>query len=244
MTLSATLFAFDIPMALYNCYIWVIPLVIFGALFGLRWKVGMWGNSISLGAVLFSILVAVGWWEDLAFFLKEQFPAWLFVADGVAIWTIFIVSLLILDTATRLMSSVKVKYADVLERVGNGIALFLLSTVLYAFFLFAEEVGPVGAKFNTDTPGDSVAVKMFRMLSDGNLSGFTKVTQFDDRGNFRELHLKRRQALMYNALSKENVLDKIKADEADAAKAKRHDRSTVQNKKPEAVQNNKGSDDE
>ena len=41
---------------------------------------------------------------------------------------------------------------------------------------------------------------MLRVLSDGNLSGFTQQTQFDSEEQFRALHLKRRQAIMCNML--------------------------------------------
>ena len=190
----------SIPHVMYMIYGYAVPVVILAVLYGFRWKVGMWGNCLSLGAVLFSILVAVGWWEDVACLLAQQAPVVLFLADCMAIWGIFLVTLLILDALTRTMSTIKVKYADIVENIGNGIVLFLLFLALYGFFLFAEDVGPVGENHGVETPGDSMAIQMFRYLSDGNLAGFTGVSQFDSDGKFRELHLKRRQALMYNAL--------------------------------------------
>ena len=188
-------------MALYHIYGWVVPIIILAALFGFRWKVGMWGNILSLGAVLLSFLIAVGWWENLAYFLTKQAPVLLFVADTVAFFTIFLVSLLILDLATRHMSTIKVKYADQVEKIGNGVALFLLSSALYVTYLFgAGDLGAVGEHHNAPVPGDSVTITALRILSAGNLSGFTQVSQFDSRGDFRRLHLERRQALMHTML--------------------------------------------
>ena len=195
-----TLFATSVPMVMWYIYGYTIPIVILAVLYGFRWKVGMWGNFLSLGCVLFSILVAIGWWEEIAYFTAQQIPTMLFFADGVAIWGIFLIMLALLDLATRSMSAVKVKFADIVENVGNGIVLFLLFLALYGFFLFAEELGPVGEHANVSAPGDSIAVQIFRMLSDGNLSGFTGGNQFDDKGNFRDLHLQRRQALMLNVM--------------------------------------------
>lgn len=219
-----TLFAISIPMVLYYCYGYAVPIVILAVLFGFRWKVGFWGNAVSLGTVLFSILVAVGWWEDLAQLIAKQLPAILFFADCIAIWLIFLVTLLLLDFAARGMSQVKVKYADMVEKIGNGLALFLLFITLYGFYLFAEELGPVGERVDANTPGDSVAVQVFRILSAGNLSGFTKTQQFDDQEKFRELHMKRRQAIMSNVLNKDEddgVISALKGTEEQVNKMKR-----------------------
>jgi hypothetical protein len=202
-----TLFAFSIPMVLYHIYGWVVPIVILAALFGLRWKVGMWGNILSLGAVLLSFLIAVGWWENLAYLLAKQAPMLLFVADCIAFFTIFLLSLLILDFATRYMSTIKVKYADTVEKVGNGVALFLLSSALYVTYLFgAGDLGAVGEHHNVQlTAGEQnpITIQALRLLSVGNLGAFNpdNVSRFDRDGNFRELHLQRRQALMLNMLN-------------------------------------------
>ena len=191
----------DIPGILYQIYVYAVPVIILATLFGFRWKVGMWGNILSLGAVLFSALIAAGWWEDLAELLAKQVPKMLFLADGIAFWTIFVVSLLFLDAATRFASTVKVKYADTIENYGNGVVLFLLFAALYGIFLFAEELGPVGEHIDgVDVSSDTVAVQLLRVLSGGNLSGFTRSNQFDGNAEHRKLHLQRRQALMYNML--------------------------------------------
>jgi hypothetical protein len=195
-----------IPLVLYKIYIVAIPLIILASLFGFRWKVGLWGNCLTCGAVLFSFLIAAGWWEDAAALIAGQAPALLFVADCVAFWTIFVVSLLILDTATRFISTVKVQYAGLVESIGNGIVIFFLCMALYGTFLFAEDIGPVGARIDDAVPRDSGEIHMLRILSAGNLSGFSQGNQFDDTGKFRELQLQRRQAIMYNVLEKEGSI--------------------------------------
>ena len=190
-------------MVLYHIYGWVVPIIIFAALFGLRWKVGMWGNILSLGAVLLSFLIAASFWESLAYLLGTNVPQMLFVADCVAFFTIFLISLLILDFATRCMSAVKVKYADQVEKIGNGVALFLLASALYMTYLFGSvDLGTVGEHHDAQARGDSITIGALRILSAGNLGAFNQdnVRQFDARGEFRDLHLKRRQALMHTML--------------------------------------------
>jgi signal transduction histidine kinase len=218
------LFAVSIPMVLYYIYGYAVPLTILAVFYGFRWKTGLWSNILSLGAVMFSVLVAVGWWEELAFLLAKKFPSWLFVADCVAIWTIFLVTLLVMDTLTRLMSTIKVKFSDIAENVGNGAVLFLLFLVMYGFFRFAEELGPVGEHHSTETVAEStIPINMFRLLSAGNLSGFTTAQQFDDRGDFRELHQKRRRALMYNVTSSDAKSIQFKDDKIKIETLKRND---------------------
>jgi len=199
-----------VPLYLYYSHDVVVPLIVFGALYGLRWKVGMWGNLISLGAVLFSFLIAIGWWESLAYFLAQQVPRMVYLADCVAFWTIFVVSLSLLDLATRFMSKVKVKYTDMVENIGNGVALFLLATSICITYSFAyHDLGPVGENHDfqlTEGQKNPLTFTALRMLSIGNLAGFTQVNRFDgihDPGkSLRERQLKRRQALMLNMIEK------------------------------------------
>jgi len=208
-----TLFAVSIPLVLYQIYGVAVPLVILAALYGFRWKAGMWGNCVTLGAVLFSILIAFGWWEDAAYLLAQQVPAMCYIADCVAFWTLFLVSLLILDTATRSMSSIKVKYNDIVENVGNGIALFLLFLALLGVHSIANgHMGMVGEVKNppaNSNSGANAVISVIRLLSEGNLSTFTSGNQFDDTGKFLNRHLQRRQALMTNAEKAEGPWQQI-----------------------------------
>lgn len=209
-------------MIMWHIYGYAVPVVILAVMFGLRWKVGMWGNCLSLGAVLFSFLIAAGWWEDLAYFLSKQMPAMLFLADGIAFWLIFVVSLLFLDGLTRFASTVKVKYTDMVESIGNGVVLFFLFVALYGTYLFAEELGPIGDRSGvTLSSRDNIATPALRILSAGNLSGFTKVNQFDASGNFRKLHLQRRQAIMANVLSKEGAFAALQSPSGNFSSMKR-----------------------
>ncbi|MDR3233396.1 MAG: hypothetical protein LBT46_07015 [Planctomycetaceae bacterium] len=193
-----------IPGILFVCYGYAVPLVIYAAMYGIRWKEGLWGNLVSAGCVWFAALIAAGWWEDVSYLLCFQLPGWMFYADSVALWLIFLLALIILDGCTRAMSGVKVYFADGLEKAGNGVAIFILATSLYGFFLFAEDMSPVGAVINfesltAEAPQDTLFVKTLRLLSAGNLSSFTKPVQFDTYQDFRQGQLMRRQAIMFYA---------------------------------------------
>ena len=216
------LFAMSIPEVLYHIYIYALPLVILAVLFGFRWKVGLWGNCLTLGCVLFSALIAVGWWEDIAYLLAKQAAPMLFFVDSVAFWTLFLVSFAILDTATRFLSRVKVKYAEKVENFGNGAVLLLLFLALYGTYLFVEEIGPVGAhRGDTTVQANTASIQALRILSAGNLSGFAQTTQFDSTGNFQERHLQRRQAIMLSMQGEEGT---IRADDSLAEGLRREGR--------------------
>jgi len=215
-----SLFCVSVPMVMWHIYGWAVPVVILAVLYGFRWKAGMWSNCLSLGAVLFSALVAVGWWENLAYLIGTNVPLLLFFADCIAVWGLFLVTFGLLDLAMRFLSTIKVKYADMVENVGNGIVLFLLFLALYGFFRFAEELGPVGEHANVSVQADTVPIQMLRILSAGNLAGFTHVNQFDGDGKFRELQLKRRQALMLNVMTGEGVIAGLQGKDEMAEKIK------------------------
>ena len=225
-----TLFALSIPMALYHIHDYAVPLIIFATLYGFRWRVGMWGNLLSLGAVLFSFLIAIGWWENLAYFLVQQVPQMVYIADALSFLLIFVVALLFLDLATRAMSTVKVKYAEMVENIGNGVALFLLSGALCLTYSFAyHDLGPVGENPDftlTEGQKNPLSFQALRLLSGGgNLGAFSESNrkQFDGRGDFRTLQLQRRQVLMLNMLDNESPIRGILGPESLDSKIKWRD---------------------
>lgn len=196
----------DVKQILYQCFLYGVPLAVAGAIFGMRWKEGFWGNILSVFAVMFSMLIAIGWWEPLASLLAEKVPKMLFAADFICLWVLFLVALAIIGEITRLLSRVKVKFADSVEKGGNSLALILLFGLLMGFYLFALDLAPVGERADATPPGDSIQVKAFRLLTAGNLSSFVDPKPFDENGDFRRFHFERRQAIMQNCLDNNNSL--------------------------------------
>jgi len=162
----------------------------------------MWGNCLTYGAVAFSALIALGWWEDVAYLLAKQVPMLLFLVDNISIWVLFLVSLLILDTATRYLSTVKVKFNVYVENIGNFFVIGSICDVLHRFTIIANlHLGMVGAHYSepiSNIPTINGSIMAVRVLSEGNLSGFTQVNSFHQTEDFLRLHLQRRQAIMLN----------------------------------------------
>ncbi|MDR0337348.1 MAG: hypothetical protein LBI18_09685 [Planctomycetaceae bacterium] len=195
----------DVRGVLFGFFTYGVPLAVAAAIFGTRWREGLWGNLLSAFGVFFSALVAAAWWESLAVFLSTNIPKMLYLSDCVAVWLIFLVTFMIISELTRMMSRVKVQFAVPIEKAGNVVALTLLFLLLYGFHLFAMDLSPVGDHPDASVAGDSVQVQMLRILSVGNLAAFTTPTQFDAQGNFRQNHLERRKALMENMKAKNSL---------------------------------------
>ncbi|MDR2755541.1 MAG: hypothetical protein LBC20_07515 [Planctomycetaceae bacterium] len=195
----------EVRSILFACFTYGVPLAVAAALFGTRWKEGFWGNILSVFSVFFSALVAVAWWEPFASFLSTNIPKMLYLSDCLAIWLIFLITFLVINELTRMMSRVKVKYAVPIEKAGNAVALFLLFFMLYGFFLFTMDLSPVGENPDATVAADSVQIKMLRILTAGNLASFTNPTQFDRDGDFRQNHLKRRKSVMENVKTKNSI---------------------------------------
>ena len=180
-----------------------VPLALLAAIFGFRWREGLWGNTIGVFCVLFSIFFAIAWWETVAELLCKMVPSMVFASDLVAIWVIFLLSLAILCELTRLLSRVKVFFLLPIEGVGNFVVLAVLFLLMYNFFLFTCDLAPIGEKADVSAPADSVLIGTFRVLSDGTLQAFDDPHRFNESGDFRKDHLLRRQALMKIAEGKE-----------------------------------------
>ncbi len=192
---------------LHNVFIYGVPLAIAAAIYGMRWKEGLWGNILSVFAVLFSAIIAIGWWESLAILLCGYANSMLFVSDFLVLWFLFLISLLIIGEVTRALSRVKVKFADSIEKGGNVLALTLLFALFFGFYTFSLDLAPLGEDADATLPAsDSIQVKTMRFLTAGNLSSFMEPKRFDETGEFRNNQFRRRKALMNNRLTKEGSM--------------------------------------
>ena len=179
-----------------------VPLAILAAVFGFRWREGLWGNTVSAFCVLFSIFFAIAWWETVAALLCQASVSMLFLSDLVAIWLIFLVSLALLHELARALSRVKVLFLLPIESVGNFLALCVLYILLLNFFLFTVDLAPIGANKEEETSKGSFLIATCQLLSKGTLEAFVEPHLFDPHGELRTDHLQRRKELMKNAEEK------------------------------------------
>ncbi len=191
----------DIFSVLYMFFQYGVPLAAVGALFGFRWREGLWGNTLSTICVIFSFLIAVGWWESLTILLVGQVEQMLYLADFLMFWVIFLVSLAVFNEITMLLSRVKVKFAEPVEKAGNFVSLAILSVILLGGYMFSLDLSAVGEEANASAPSNSVQVQIFRLLSEGSLASFTEPRAFPE--SFRADQFRRKQALMEQVKTRE-----------------------------------------
>ncbi|GHT34512.1 hypothetical protein FACS189427_01960 [Planctomycetales bacterium] len=192
---------------LYQFFVFGVPLSVAASLYGLRWREGFWGNAVAVPMTFFSILIAVSWWEPVAALIAGQMAATLYVADFLAVWVLFLVPFALIGEITRLISRVRVKFADPIEKGGNAVSLTLVFALLMGFYYFTLDLSPRGEEANASPPsGDSVQVQMLRILTAGNLSSFFNPHQFDARGDFQKVHFQRRQALLQHRIDKQGSM--------------------------------------
>lgn len=188
-------------------FVFGVPLAVAAAIYGTRWKEGLWGNALSAMAILFAWIIAIGWYESVAIMLCERVPAVFFLADFLSFWSLFLVSLLVIGEVTRTLSRVKVFFGDPIEKVGNGFVLTIILALVLGIYYFALDMSPIGEYADATAPSeDTVQLKVIRMLTGGNLSSFTEAKEFDEDGGFRRNHFLRKQALTENREKKEGSL--------------------------------------
>ena len=196
-----------VEIILYQCFVFGVPLSVAASLYGLRWQEGFWGNAVAVPMTLFSILIAVSWWEPVAALMVGQMAGMLYVADFIAIWVLFLIPFALMNEITRLLSVVKVKFADPIEKAGNGVAITLVFALLMGFFYFTLDLSPRGEEANDSPPsGDTVQVQMLRILTAGNLSSYFNPQQFDKDSQHRKVHFQRRQALLKHREEKQGSM--------------------------------------
>ncbi|MDR2641402.1 MAG: hypothetical protein LBC74_01270 [Planctomycetaceae bacterium] len=174
-----------------------VPLAVVAALYGMRWREKFWGNIVTAFAIFFSTLIAVNWFEPIAHYVTGQSAGMLFLADFLFLWLLFIVSLVIMNEMTKLLSRVNVKFPIPVENAGNFIAITVILYLVWSFYSFSLNLAPLGETAGVNiTSNDSTQISIFRQLSAGNLSVFGEKHPFDEYGEFRKDHLLRRQALL------------------------------------------------
>lgn len=150
---------------------------------------GLWGNAINLVNIILAGLLAFNFFEPLARFLEGQMASYTFFLDFISLWLIFCVSLVVLRTASNLLSRVKVRFLMIVDRVGSGILAVLVGWVMVCFTAATLHTAPLARNFmwggfNPEKrmlfglAPDRQWLGLVRLASRGGLSGGN---QFDTR---------------------------------------------------------------
>jgi hypothetical protein len=122
-------------------------LVIFIAIVASLYPEGMWGNAIMLINVVTAGLLATGYFEPLASFLESKAPTYTYLWDFLAVWAIFVLSLILLRIATDKICRVKVRFLGLANQIGSVVFACLVAMVMVCFTTFTLHTAPLGKEF-------------------------------------------------------------------------------------------------
>jgi hypothetical protein len=158
---------------------------------------GMWGNAINLVNVIMAGLLAFNFFEPLAKWIEswgDFFAKNTFYLDFLSLWFVFAVSLIVLRTASNLISRVKVRFVMLYNRIGSGVLAVLVGWFMASFTAATLHTAPLAEKFMKGG-FDARKRMMFGLAPDRQWLGFVNMAskggfsrgeehEFDPDGQF------------------------------------------------------------
>jgi len=107
---------------------------------------GLWNNTVLLLCLLISGIAAMVAGVPLGVMLLEQLElenpkAWYCVFAG--IWTVFIVTIVVLRLATDRVSTIRVRFLPVVDKIGGIMMSLFVAVMLTSFAAYALERVPI-----------------------------------------------------------------------------------------------------
>ncbi len=125
----------------------LLLIAIFLACAASLYQEGMWGNALNVVNVTLAGLIAFNFFEPMARGLEGMIPAMAFYHDFLALWVVFCISLMILRTATKLISRVKVRFVALVDRIGSGSLAALVGWIMVCFTTASLHTAPLARNF-------------------------------------------------------------------------------------------------
>ena len=121
---------------------------------------GLWGNALRLINVVTAALLATNFYEPLATWIEGMSDMlWTFrhLTDFICLWLLFGVAMGVLRGLTDYVSKVKVRFLQIVDRVGSGILSCCVAAVMVSFITMTMHTAPLAEKFmwegfQSDTP--------------------------------------------------------------------------------------------
>lgn len=176
---------------------WIIfGIVIFAGL-AMTVREGLWSNTITLFNVLFSGVVAFGFFQPIVVYLDEeltdgQHTYWL---DFAVLWALFSATIVICRALTGALSKTKMRFKHPIDPVGGPTVGLLVAWVLGAFTLATLHVAPMPkdafsgklvSALEVDTASlltspDAAWLRFVAKMSDASAMGAGSTTRFSAR---------------------------------------------------------------
>ncbi len=128
----------------------LLMIVILAACIGVLYPEGLWSNAIRLVNVTTAGLIAMNFWEPLAKWLEglnEWFASITYFLDFLALWVLFVVSMILMRIGTDMISRVKVRFLKVADRAGSAFFAFCVGWVMVCFVMATLHTAPLAPNF-------------------------------------------------------------------------------------------------
>jgi hypothetical protein len=173
----------------------------------MMWTEGMWGNVITLVNVIFSVMLALNFFEPMATFMEGRIPSFTYHWDFICQWLIFAVSLAALSITTDQISTHQVRFKMPLEQAGRAIFAVATAWVLICFTTATMHTAPLGrSPFRGSFQSEPLSKNLFGLAPDRMMLGFMHSRSkgalanptpkpFDEKGDYILKYGARRQSL-------------------------------------------------
>jgi hypothetical protein len=125
----------------------VILLIILFACVATLYTDGLWSNAVRLINVVTAALVATNFFEPVARWLEDMAPSYTYFCDFLALWGLFAISFTIFHQLTGQVSKVKVRFLNIVDRIGSGVFALWIGWVMVCFTLMTLHTAPLGRQF-------------------------------------------------------------------------------------------------
>ena len=186
---------------------WVIYAIVMFAGLAMTVREGLWTNAITLMNVLFSGLVAFGFYSPLVMYLDElsdgEHTYWL---DFAVIWALYAATIVVCRAVTAAASKTRMRFKNPIDPVGGPLAGLIAAWVLAAFTLATLHTAPMpkdafsGKLVHADVTTasalwspDAAWLRFVEKMSRPTALGSASTTRFGAKG-FVEIYEKRRSA--------------------------------------------------
>ncbi|MBN2296282.1 MAG: CvpA family protein [Pirellulales bacterium] len=127
----------------------LLLVVIFVAVAISLYTEGLWGNALRLINVVTAALLATNFYEPLANWLQsmDALKSYRYLLDFLCIWLLFGIAMGVLRGATDYISKVKVRFLQIVDRVGSGILSCCVAAVMVSFITMSLHTAPLAEEF-------------------------------------------------------------------------------------------------
>jgi uncharacterized membrane protein required for colicin V production len=177
----------DAPGFSYATFI--LCLAVLGACVACLFRDGLWSNALRLINVVFAALLAMNFYEPVANYAtkwSEDFHSFIALIDFLALWTCFVVFVVVFRAVTDSVSKVRVKFLQVVDRPAGIVLSFCTGWVMVGFTLTSLHLSPLSQYplLGSFRPNEAQNTMFFGLNPDREWLGFTK---YESSGPFARM---------------------------------------------------------